>query len=140
MAIARGFAATAVFAGLAVGTASTAWADDMNGNYTETSTTPSGRSVVTSWAVNPCPGKPCIYIKAGAGGSQAWLVDGQWVLDTMGDLSCPDGSYVQYATSSHLTWDPNTLAGTSQLTYITNACGQPAGYTQTNQIQLKAAS
>ncbi len=37
MAIARGFAATATFVGLAVGAASTAWADlpTMNGNYTE---------------------------------------------------------------------------------------------------------
>jgi len=44
MAIARGFAATAMFAGLAVGAAGSAWADTptMNGSYTETATTPSG--------------------------------------------------------------------------------------------------
>ncbi len=50
MAIARGFAATAMFAGLAVGTASAAWADlpTMNGSYTETSTTPNGGTLTTS--------------------------------------------------------------------------------------------
>jgi len=44
MAIARGLAATAMFAGLAVGAAGTAWADTptMNGSYTLTSTTPAG--------------------------------------------------------------------------------------------------
>jgi hypothetical protein len=148
MAIARGFAATAVFAGLAVGAASTAWADTptMNGSYTETSTAPNGKSVDTDWTVNPCPdqsGQPlqgCIWVKAGAGGGQARLVDGQWVMDTIGNLQCSDGTFLQYATSAHITWDPNTLAGTSQFTYIVPACGQPLGYSQTNKIQLKKAS
>jgi hypothetical protein len=141
MAIARGFAATAVFAGLAVGAASTAWADTptMNGDYIETSKSPTGRTVDTDWAVNPC-GEGCVYIKAGAGGSQARLVDGQWVLDTFDTLTCSDGTYVQYAASAHITWDPKTLAGTAQLVYIVPACGRPPGYTQTNQIQLKKAS
>jgi hypothetical protein len=141
MAIARGFAATAMFAGLAVGAASTAWADlpTMNGNYTETSTTPDGRTLTTNWAVNPC-GDGCVYIKAGAGGSQARLVDGQWVLDTLDNVNCSDGTYIQYAANAHLTWDPNTLAGTAQHVYIMPACGRPPGYTQTDQIQLKQAS
>jgi hypothetical protein len=71
MAIARRFAATAVFAGLAVGAASPAWADTptMNGSYTETATTPTGATFTTSWTVNSC-GDGCIYIKAGAGASQ----------------------------------------------------------------------
>jgi hypothetical protein len=138
-------ALAAVFIGLAVGTASPAWADGptMNGNYNETSTSPDGRSVVASWTVNPCATQPdggCVWIKVGAGGGPAHFIDGQWVLDGMGDLTCPDGSYLQLATTSHLTWDPDTLAGTSQITYLASACGHPAGYVQTNQVQIKAAS
>ncbi|BBX62814.1 hypothetical protein MSAS_19880 [Mycobacterium saskatchewanense] len=141
MAIAKGFAATAVFAGVAFGAAGMAWADTptMDGSYTETSTSPDGKTVSTSWSVNSC-GDGCIYIKAGAGGHQAHLVDGQWVSDTFNDALCPDGSYVMYASKAHMTWDPNTLAGTADLTYIIPACGKPAGYTQTNKIEIKQSS
>lgn len=141
MAFARGFAATAMFAGLAACSAGTAWADTptMNGNYTETATTPSGQAFSTSWAVNSC-GDGCVYIKAGVGGSQARLVDGQWVLDTMDNVTCSDGAYILYATRSHITWDPNTLAGTAQHTYLIPACGHPAGYSYTDQIQIKQSS
>ena len=73
MAIVRGLAATAVFAGLAVGTAGTAWADTptMNGSYTETSTSPSGLSVTNDWTVSPC-GNGCAYVKAGR--AAAWRI------------------------------------------------------------------
>jgi len=141
---ARALAATAMFAGLAVGAAGTARADPptMNGNYTETSTSPSGRSTTTDWTVQACSDGSygCIYVKTGAGGGQAHLIDGQWVMDTMGNLLCPDGTFLQYVTNAHITWDPNTLAGTSQITYMVPACGQPAGYTQTNQISFKQSS
>ncbi|MDM4141485.1 MULTISPECIES: hypothetical protein [Mycobacterium] len=141
MAFARGFATTAMFAGLAACSAGTAWADTptMNGNYTETATTPAGATFNTSWAVNSC-GDGCIFIKAGLGGSQARLIDGQWVLDTMNNVACADGSSVQYASSSHMTWDPNTLEGTAQQTYVIPACGHPAGYSYTDQIKIKQAS
>jgi hypothetical protein len=143
MAIGRGLVATAVFAGgLAVGTAGAAWADlpTMNGSYTATSTTPSGKHIDSSWTVNGC-GDGCIWVKAGAGGQAGYLVDGQWVLDGMNNLYCPDDrTWSQYATTSHMTWDPNTLAGTSQITYVAPFCGHPAGTTQTNQLQLKASS
>ena len=68
MAIARGLAATAVFACLAVCAANTAWADTptMNGSYNATSTSPAGKAVVTSWTVSSC-GDGCVYVKAGAG-------------------------------------------------------------------------
>ncbi|MCV7101676.1 hypothetical protein [Mycobacterium palustre] len=140
MAIARGFAATAVVAGLAVATSGTARADatTMNGSYVETATTPAGATFTTNWTVSPC-GDGCIYIKAGAGGGQARLVDGQWVMDTLSNVNCADGSYIQYASNTHLTWDPNSLAGTAQHTYIIPACGHPAGYAQTDQIQIKEA-
>ncbi|OBB87655.1 hypothetical protein A5760_25510 [Mycobacterium colombiense] len=74
------------------------------------------------------------------GGSQARLVDDQWVLDTMNNVTCSDGAYILYATSSHLTWDPNTLAGTAQHTYLIPVCGHPAGYSYTDQIQIKQSS
>jgi hypothetical protein len=138
MAITRRSAATAIFAGLVVSAAGKAWADTptMDGSYTETATTPAGATFTSSWTVNSC-GDGCVYIKAGAGGSQARLVDGQWVLDTLNNVNCADGSYIQYATSTHTTWDPNTLSGTAQHTYVVPACGHPPGYTQTDQIQIK---
>lgn len=141
MAIARGLATIAVCAGSAVGLAGTAWADSptMNGSYNATSTSPGGKAVVTSWTVSSC-GDGCIYVKAGAGGSQARLVDGQWVLDGENDLMCPDGSYLQMATASHMTWDPSSLVGTSTISYLIPACGRPAGYTQTNKLEIKQAS
>lgn len=141
MTFARGFATSAMFACLAVCTAGTGWAEapTMNGNYTETATTPSGQTFNTSWTVNSC-GDDCVYIKAGVGGSQARLVDGQWVLDTMNNVTCSDGAYILYATNSRLTWDPNTLAGTAQHTYLIPACGHPAGYSYTDQIQIKQSS
>ncbi|OBI46337.1 hypothetical protein [Mycobacterium sp. E796] len=127
-----------MFAGLVVGAAGTAWADTptMDGSYTLTATTPSGGTLTTSWTVNSC-GDGCIWIKAGAGGSQARLVDGQWVLDTLNNISCADGSYTQYGSNSHMTWDPNTLTGTAQQTYILPACGRPAGYSETDQIKIE---
>jgi hypothetical protein len=111
----------------------------MNGTYTETSTSPSGLSVTNDWTVSPC-GNGCAYVKAGAGGGMAYFRDGQWVLDTMNNLTCADGTFNQYATNAHMTWDPDSLDGTSQITYIVGACGKPPGYTQTNHISLKASS
>ncbi|BBZ42792.1 hypothetical protein [Mycobacterium parmense] len=137
MAIARRFAATAMFVGLAAGAPGTAWADTptMDGSYTLTSTTPSGGTLTTSWTVNSC-GDGCVWIKAGAGGGPARLVDGQWVMDTMNNISCADGSYIQYGANSHMTWDPTTLTGTADHTYLVPACGRPAGYTQTDKISI----
>ncbi|OBG20626.1 hypothetical protein A5764_01765 [Mycobacterium sp. 852002-51057_SCH5723018] len=110
----------------------------MNGSYVETATTPAGATFTTNWTVSSC-GDGCVYIKAGAGGGQARLVDGQWVMDTLNNVNCADGSYAQYATNAHLSWDPDSLAGTAQHVYIVPACGHPAGYAQTDQIQIKQA-
>jgi len=140
MTMARGFAVIAICAGLAVGSAGTAWATPtMSGSYTETVTTPSGKTIDNSWTVNSC-GDGCLWIKAGLGASQAQFVDGQWVMDTMSNVSCPDGSYSLYSTSTHTAWDANSLAGTSAHTYITGACGNPPGFTQVDKISIKAAS
>ena len=143
MAIARGFAATVIFAGLAVGTASAVWAETtLSGHYIRTETNPQyGQSVTDDWYATPC-GDGCASLASTPGGpaiSQARLVNGQWTLDSaVHTLICPDGSVVN-AVSAHYTLDPNTLAGTVQLTYQVPTCGTPAGYQTTNNVQLRQA-
>jgi len=140
MDITRAIAAVATLAaGTAGATAAPAsGAPVMIGDYVLTETNPAGQKFVTDWNVNPC-GDGCADIKAGNGTSRAQLVDGQWVLDMFDNIRCSDGIRVPYAANAHLTWDSNTLAGTDQQVYTQAACGRPPGYTQTNQIQLKAA-
>jgi hypothetical protein len=111
-------------------------APEMVGDYVLTETSPTGLVHVTDWNVNPC-GDGCVDINAGHGTSRAQLVDGQWVIDMFDNVRCADGTRVPYAANAHITWDPNTLAGTDQQVYAQAACGRPAGYSQTNQIQLK---
>jgi hypothetical protein len=141
--IARAVAA-AMFAGLAVGAASTAWADTtMSGHYVRTQTeTRSGRSDTTDWYFTSCGGG-CASIAGTPGGqpfAQARVVNGQWTVDTTGEASlCPDGSSVPNAESTHYTWDPNTLAGTAQITIKVPACGYSAGFNWTNSLQLRQA-
>jgi hypothetical protein len=141
MEIATAIAAAATFAAVAAGaaTATASAAPTMSGNYTLTETDPAGHTVVTDWNINPC-GEGCVDIKAGAGTSRAQLISGQWVMDMFDNVRCPDGTRVPYAANAHLTWDANTLAGTDQEVYVQAACGQPQGYTRTNQIQLKPAA
>jgi len=134
MAAAAAVAATAVAAAAAPASA----APVMMGDYVLTETNPGGHTTITDWNINPC-GDGCADIKAGNGTSRAQLIDGQWVVDMFDNLRCLDGTRVPYAMNAHLTWDPNTLAGTDQQVYIEAACGRPSGYTQTNQIQLKQA-
>src|ERR1700757_3752738 len=136
--------AIAAFATLAAGTAGAtaapaSGAPVMIGDYVLTETNPTGQKFVTDWNVNPC-GDGCADIKAGVGISRAQLVDGQWVLDMFDNIRCSDGTRVPYAANAHITWDPNTLAGTDQQVYMQAACGQPAGYTRTNRIQLRQAA
>jgi hypothetical protein len=143
MTIARGFAATVIFAGLAVGTASAAWADTtMSGHYIRTETGQSGQSETADWYATPC-GDGCASIADTPGGpelTKARLVNGQWTLTSvLHTLACPDGTVVPDAVSGHYTWDPNTLAGTVQLTYNVPACGNPAGYQATNAVQFTPA-
>ena len=143
MTITRGFVATVIFAGLAVGTASTAWADTtMSGHYIRTETGPSGQSQADDWYATPC-GDGCASIASTPGGpelSQARLVDGQWTLaSVLHTLACPDGTVVPNAVSAHYMWDPNTLAGTVEVTYDVPACGHAAGYKATNVVQIRQA-
>ena len=85
MTMTRGFAATAIFAGLAVGTASAAWAETtMSGHYLRIETDPqTGQSETDDWYATPC-GDGCASLADTPGGpalSQARLVNGQWTLD-----------------------------------------------------------
>ena len=145
MTITRGFAATAIFAGLAVGTASAAWAETtMSGHYLRIETDPqTGQSETDDWYATPC-GDGCASLALTPGGpaiSQARLVDGQWTLESaIHTLNCPDGTVAPNAVSAHYTWDPATLAGTVQLTSNVPACGIPAGYQTINDVQIRQAS
>jgi hypothetical protein len=144
MTITRGIAAAAMLAGLAVGTASTAWADTtMSGHYIVTNTSPqTGQSQTNDWYATPC-GDGCANVAVTPGGPAGWqarLVNGQWTMDVNGgNAHCPDGTVVPNATSNHFTWDANTLAGTVETTGNAPACGNSAGYTQTNNVQLRQA-
>jgi hypothetical protein len=143
MTITRGIAAAVMLAGLAVGTASAASADTtMSGHYIRTETGQSGQSETADWYATPC-GDGCASIASTPGGpelSKARLVNGQWTeASVLHTLACPDGTAVPNAVSGQYTWDPNTLAGTVQLTYNVPACGNPAGYQTTNFVQFTQA-
>jgi hypothetical protein len=140
MTVTRAIAAKALFAGLAVSTASTAWADTtMSGHYIETETAPTGLSTTNDWYVTPC-GDGCAFVDIIAIGMfQARLVNGQWTMDTTGNAVCGDGSQVPNALSDHYAWDPNTLAGIVQLSNNVPACGYPPGKGITADIQLRQA-
>jgi hypothetical protein len=143
MAIARGFAAAAILAGLAVGTASAAWADTtMSGHYIATSTNPrNNNSATNDWYVTPCGDGCASVVSNGSPLGQARLVNGHWTMDGLGTgpVRCPDGTIVPHATSSHYTWDQNSLAGTFAVTYSVPACGLPAGTSDTANLQLRQA-
>jgi len=148
MTITQRLAAAAILAGVAVGTASTALADQptMSGHYIKTASAvsaPPGTPPTTSdWYATPC-GDGCASLASTPGGpavSQARLVNGQWTLaSAVHTLSCPDGTVVPNAVSAYYMWDPNTLAGTVQVTYNVPACGNPAGYQTTNFVQIRQA-
>ena len=143
MAVTRGFAASVIFAGVAVGLAAPATATPtMSGHYIRTETEPqTGQSVTDDWYATPC-GDGCASLANTPGGpalSQAWLVIGQWTMDTVDDTLCSDNSRVPDAIAAHYAWDPNTLAGTIQNTDNVSACGDPVGFKWTNTLQLRQA-
>jgi hypothetical protein len=141
MTVTRSFAIAATFAAIAVGAASPASAAPvMSGHYVENSTTPAGNVTTSQWDFTPC-GDGCAQTTTSDGvAAQARLVNGQWTFDDPNVSStCPDGSKHPGTISVHYTWDPNTLAGTAQVTDKTATCGAPAGTVQTNNIQFRQA-
>jgi hypothetical protein len=137
MATARGLAATAMFAGLALGLATPASAAPvMSGHYIVTVTnTTTGQTTTDDWNFTPC-GDGCASIKPWG---QARLANGQWTMDTTNNAVCRNDTTVFQAEDAHYVWDPNTLAGTVQLTGRSTACGRPLGYTFTSNVQLRQA-
>jgi hypothetical protein len=141
MTITRGIATAAMLAVLAAGTASTAWADTtMSGHYIVTNTSPAGITYNDDWYFTPC-GDGCADWSAPAYSSsgRAQLVNGQWTMNANANAVCDDNTHVPNALGSQYIWDPNTLAGTVVATTNVPACGKPAGYQQTNTIQLRQA-
>jgi hypothetical protein len=142
MAIVRGIAATAMFTGLALGLAAPATAaNQMSGHYIETETQPSGEPSTYDWYFAPC-GDGCASVTGGHGGQigQAQLVNGQWTLDVTGaTLDCSDGTSTPNALNYHYTWDPDSLAGTVQITQTLPSCGYPVGKQFTSNVQLTQA-
>lgn len=143
MTIARGFAVTAMLAGLTLALAApAAAANEMSGHYLETDTTPDGRQTTNDYYFTPC-GDGCALVSDTPGGptvAQAHLVNGQWTMDTLSDAGCPDGTSVPNALLTHRTWDPNALAGTNQVSLTVPACGNPGGFQETNNLQFKQAA
>ncbi len=138
----RSFATAATFAAVAVGAASPASAAPvMSGHYVETETLPgTGQTATNDWYFTPC-GDGCADMSntLSGGSGQAMLVNGQWTMDIAMGATCADGTSVPLSLAAHDTWDPNTLAGTAQLTSTKAACGYPVGYTYTNNLQLTQA-
>ena len=136
----RAIATTAMLAALAAGTASTALAaPTMNGHYTYTSTGANGQSVTSDWYVTPCGDGCASVVSKGTPLGQARLVNAHWTMDGTSNAVCADGPKVHDAVSDHFTWAPNTLAGTVNETFKVPACGWPAGYSYSLNLQLRQA-
>lgn len=143
MSVTRGIAVAAFIAGVATGTAGTASADQtLNGHYTKTETTqvPGLQNTTYDWYFTPC-GDGCANVTVNGTPGQARLVNGQWAMDfPVGNVTCADGSFHSATRSAHYTWDPNTLAGTAQVTTTAPVCGLLSGYTFIDNIQLEQAA
>jgi len=140
MAIARAFAATAMFAGLALGLAAPASAEnEMSGHYVEIVTGPDGQTGTNDWYFTPC-GDGCADVSGRSGlKGRALLVNGQWTMDITLASVCPDGTRVPNNVTARWTWDPNFLAGTDQIVNTAAACGIAPGTVTTNTVQFRQA-
>lgn len=145
MAIARGYAAAAMFAGsaLALPTPASAvppdLANEMSGHYILTMTNSTGQSTTSDWYFSSC-GDGCasvVLTPGGSAGAEARLVNGQWTMDKDGQATCSDGA--QVPTSQHWTWDPNALTGTVDSTYKAAGCGLPKGYRTVFNVTFRKA-
>jgi hypothetical protein len=108
-------------------------------HYIKIETISGGQSINGDWYLTPC-GDGCASIATTPGGqpwAQARLVNGQWVADGSTEVVCADGSNVPDGNASHYTWDPNTLAGTDQITRKLASCGVPAGDRYSTSVQFR---
>lgn len=143
MTIARGFAASATLAGLALGLAAPATAAyQLSGHYIETEGQQDNQQHTYDWYFTPC-GDGCASATGVHGGQigQAQLANGQWTLDINGiTANCADdGTQVPNSIAYHYAWDPDSLAGTLQITNTAPSCGNPTGYQTTANMSLKQA-
>jgi len=112
MTVIRGVAATLIAAGVSVGLAWPAWADDFSGRYTLNLI---GAGAHTSWtARTTCPpSRQCVaHITSSSGWSgDARLAGGRWTMtvDRPDGHSCPDGT--RGAELQTWSWDSTTLVG-----------------------------
>jgi hypothetical protein len=112
VAVGRSVAATLIVAGLSLGLAGPAWADDFSGTY---SLNLIGAGATTAWtARDACgPSSGCVaHITSSSGWSgDAQLVSGRWTMtvDRSDGHSCPDGT--RGAELQTWSWDATTLVG-----------------------------
>jgi hypothetical protein len=138
VAVARGFAAAVMFAGLALGLAApVSAAPVMSGHYIETQTASNGQSASIDWYFTPC-GDGCAQLTSPTT-ALARLVNRQWIIDVDGDTLCHDGSRVPKTNTQHITWDPYTLAGTAQIIESVATCGDTQPRSWTTNMQLRQA-
>lgn len=135
-------------AGSAVVAPGTAWADQtLNGHYvqhqydqaTGRPITSGGRVVTDDWYFTPCGAGCAALVAGGEPSGVAHLGNGQWTLDSIANVACPDGTRVDKVQSTHSAWDANTLAGTQTSTFTAPACGTPKGFSYTLRTQLTPA-
>jgi hypothetical protein len=118
--ISRAVIMTAVAAGAAVGLASPASADELNGAYTlfsdQSQRTLNGqptpfRNSSAVWNITPC-GDGCARVASGTGWTaDARLNNGRWEFTREAAWTCPDGRNLANAISYSI--DAVTLTGTS---------------------------
>jgi len=112
MTVVRGLAATLIAAGVSVGLAGPALADDFSGRYTLNLI---GAGAHTSWTARTtcAPSSPCVaHISSSSGWSgDARLAGGRWTMtvDRPDGHSCPDGT--RGPELQTWSWDANTLQG-----------------------------
>ncbi len=115
--------AISLLAGVAIGFASPAWADDPNGTYIVTW---SDKTRPTQWTFTPC-GSGCSHVTGDTGwATDAQLINGRWVMGLINHTSvCEDGS--TEADTANGSFDAATLTGTSLITYPVACRENPPG-------------
>ena len=136
MTFSRGLTAAAIAAGVALGLASLAWADDFSGTYSLSISGAPGAP--TSWIANstcPASGGCVAHITSSTGWSgDAQLAGGRWTMtvDRPDGQSCPDGT--RHSELQTWSWDAAALTGqVSGVSKDPAACSQgpPNSFTLT---------
>jgi hypothetical protein len=121
--ITRGTTVAAVLAGLAVGFAGPAWADDgLSGTYNYVNET----GFTSTWTVTPC-GSGCahVFTSHSAANYDLMLRNGRWTatVNPPDAVRCKDGTPAQATVT--ISVDAATLTGTSTTSSTVGVCGDP---------------